>query len=608
MASSAAGKKASSLKQVLAKGKMLHELAKEERGKPLSLDTKLLLDGSCNMTLGSLMSAEGLSYEQAVEVMHRFRSEAAPAPAEASSSHPKAGGYLPEFKSASPNGPKSEDAKSDSAVKRTAGGGLFIKSASDAGSKAASGTAAVADGSDAKKRKKEGSGKDEAKELAQESLGEGREPEVVTQEAQGAKTKKRTVQEQEEDPEPASKPKKLKKKTDKAEEPEAPVEEEPKKSKKKTDKAEEPEAPVEEEPKKSKKKHKAEEAEASVEEEPKKSSKKKTDKAEEPVAPAEEEPKKSTKKKKDKTKEPEAPVEEEPKKSTKKKKKNDKAEEPEAPWEEEPKKSTKKKKHDKAEEPEAPLEEELKKSTKKKKNDKAEEPEAPLEEELKKSSKKKKNDKAEEPEAPVEEEPVEEEADIEETPPKNKKQKTCGKRASKQDKKLQEHEPAVPSMSNAASKYTDAEVQEMIDEIDAQMQEDEDDAENEEAEEKEPTKEVQTTRRRHTSKRPPSEEPEIPAPALEPQAKESKEEGWGKGEETWKNWNKWEDWESWWEHDRQPDGWEAGWYLDLIRQCLGPCFFPQYFRLHWALDSLYTGLVYVETCQTQLQAPTRHTS
>ena len=154
----------------------------------------------------------------------------------------------------------------------------------------------------------------------------------------------------------------------------------------------------------------------------------------------------------------------------------------------------------------------------------------------------------------------------------------------------------------------------MIDEIDAQMEEDEDNAENEERVEKEedeekPKKEVQTTRRRHKSKRPPSEEPEIPAPKdLEPQAKERMEEGWGKGEETWKNWNKSEDWESWWEHDRQPDGWEAGWYLDLIRQCLGPCFFPQYFRLHWALDShICWTCVCGNLSQTQLQASTRHT-
>ncbi|CAE7264481.1 unnamed protein product, partial [Symbiodinium microadriaticum] len=48
--------------------------AAKERG--IDLSTPLLDDGSCNITLGSLMESENLDFDQAVEVMKRFRSEA----------------------------------------------------------------------------------------------------------------------------------------------------------------------------------------------------------------------------------------------------------------------------------------------------------------------------------------------------------------------------------------------------------------------------------------------------------------------------------------------------------------------------------------------------
>ena len=54
--------------------------AKEGR---FDLSTPLLDDGSCTITLGSLMESEELGYEQAVEVMMRFRAEAEQPPAEA---------------------------------------------------------------------------------------------------------------------------------------------------------------------------------------------------------------------------------------------------------------------------------------------------------------------------------------------------------------------------------------------------------------------------------------------------------------------------------------------------------------------------------------------
>ena len=76
----------------LARGKALRKLQASVKFGP---ETLLLPDGSCDLTLGSLMEAEGLSYTDAVSVMMKFRKEAGLGQPEA---NPKAApGTLPTF-------------------------------------------------------------------------------------------------------------------------------------------------------------------------------------------------------------------------------------------------------------------------------------------------------------------------------------------------------------------------------------------------------------------------------------------------------------------------------------------------------------------------------
>ena len=64
-----------SVKEILATGARLHRMAAEAK-KPFTKETLILPDGSCEITIGSLMTSECLTFDQAVEVMHRFRAEA----------------------------------------------------------------------------------------------------------------------------------------------------------------------------------------------------------------------------------------------------------------------------------------------------------------------------------------------------------------------------------------------------------------------------------------------------------------------------------------------------------------------------------------------------
>ena len=63
------------LRAEFARGNAMRKHAKET-GKEYDLSTPLLDDGTCTITLGSLMESENLKYEEAVEVMKRFRAEA----------------------------------------------------------------------------------------------------------------------------------------------------------------------------------------------------------------------------------------------------------------------------------------------------------------------------------------------------------------------------------------------------------------------------------------------------------------------------------------------------------------------------------------------------
>ena len=62
----------------LARGNALKK-AKEQKEQTYTKDTLLLEDGSCTITLGSLMESEQLDFAKAVQVMHQFRAEASPA-------------------------------------------------------------------------------------------------------------------------------------------------------------------------------------------------------------------------------------------------------------------------------------------------------------------------------------------------------------------------------------------------------------------------------------------------------------------------------------------------------------------------------------------------
>ena len=82
---------------LLARGKILHKLKQAQAKKAATqqdfpLDEPLLLDGSTDMTLGSLMESESLDYAEAVNVMLQFRADTAGEVGDAN--HPKAGGTL----------------------------------------------------------------------------------------------------------------------------------------------------------------------------------------------------------------------------------------------------------------------------------------------------------------------------------------------------------------------------------------------------------------------------------------------------------------------------------------------------------------------------------
>ena len=82
--------------------------ASSEGGKP---ETLLLPDKSCDLTLGGLMEAEGLGYDDAVDVMMRFRKEAGLMSPDA---NPKAApGTLPVFAKPSKKKPASDTAAED---------------------------------------------------------------------------------------------------------------------------------------------------------------------------------------------------------------------------------------------------------------------------------------------------------------------------------------------------------------------------------------------------------------------------------------------------------------------------------------------------------------
>ena len=61
---------------VLRKGKAINAVMKARQDEAKLLDEQLLLDGSCSMTLGQLIQAEGLTLAEGLEVMERLRAEA----------------------------------------------------------------------------------------------------------------------------------------------------------------------------------------------------------------------------------------------------------------------------------------------------------------------------------------------------------------------------------------------------------------------------------------------------------------------------------------------------------------------------------------------------
>ena len=140
-----------------------------------------------------------------------------------------------------------------------------------------------------------------------------------------------------------------------------------------------------------------------------------------------------------------------------------------------------------------------------------------------------------------------------------------------EDETVQGPAPApTPSLKASERGYAAAEIKEMIDEIDAQM----DDKE-------EPEEVLATTRRRHTKKRPPtpeaSPEREVDDAAEAPQDGQGEQAGGSEiwGDEEWMEWWKFKGWgmdgwsgekaaeEAWetWSHDRQPD-FHVGWTLN----------------------------------------------
>ena len=89
--------KRSSVADVLARGVALRRLASQAKSKPIDKNTAVLEDGTCSVTVGSLMKSEGLTFDQALEVLHRFRAEALGGdPKPEMKEHPKSGGFLPE--------------------------------------------------------------------------------------------------------------------------------------------------------------------------------------------------------------------------------------------------------------------------------------------------------------------------------------------------------------------------------------------------------------------------------------------------------------------------------------------------------------------------------
>ena len=101
------------LNEILSRGKLIAQQKKacaeaEARGEVYDypLDTLLLHDGSCDLTLQDLMNNQQISKTKAIKVMKKFRAEAESAAKEAEASSLKGGAVLPEA-AASKKSPKS---------------------------------------------------------------------------------------------------------------------------------------------------------------------------------------------------------------------------------------------------------------------------------------------------------------------------------------------------------------------------------------------------------------------------------------------------------------------------------------------------------------------
>ena len=78
--SESGGSRMARLKATLERGNALRKAAAVASKPAYDRNTRLLPDESCEITLGSLMDAEQLSFEEAVSVMEQFRAEAASEP------------------------------------------------------------------------------------------------------------------------------------------------------------------------------------------------------------------------------------------------------------------------------------------------------------------------------------------------------------------------------------------------------------------------------------------------------------------------------------------------------------------------------------------------
>ena len=125
----ASGSSHKAIHEVLARGKALNNLRKMQaegkKNQGPALDELLLLDGTCDLTLGDLMENESLNYKQAVQAMYEFRMDAA----KSKSPNPKAGpGWLPCSSSAATEREASSkparSEKAGSGALKTAGGAV----------------------------------------------------------------------------------------------------------------------------------------------------------------------------------------------------------------------------------------------------------------------------------------------------------------------------------------------------------------------------------------------------------------------------------------------------------------------------------------------------